>query len=274
MRQQFHNALKWSEQNRTGNAQWGYCNTTWIFWTYLSISVLSRQFSQSKSVPRNDCIEMVGFPWQLMHPLQLGKHSYLKQFTQNNNEAILLQIYHQKLLKILKNQQQKRNMTKNVSASNGNKIECTLLFFRIFSYLSFVASRWMPLRWMRKVLFVKMSMDKLFLTINWFLHPVSSPQPKALKSKMNNANFDIPQNSLQFRYKSYLYWIQHFWMVLQKVKWEFTCGLSSGRPNRGLLGTYPISASTATASSPHEIYMAPPSWFSTESTNKLWSKTK
>lgn len=43
--------------------------------SYLRISVLSRQFSQSKSDPRSDCIEIVEFPWQLIQPLQVGKHS-------------------------------------------------------------------------------------------------------------------------------------------------------------------------------------------------------
>lgn len=59
-----------------------YLNWLWNE-IYLSISVLSRQFSQSKSVPRNDWIEMVEFPWQLMQPLQLGRHSCWN-FTQTN----------------------------------------------------------------------------------------------------------------------------------------------------------------------------------------------
>lgn len=47
----------------------------------------------------------------------------------------------------------------------------------------------------------------------------------------------------------------------------FTCGLSSGKPNKGLLGTQPISDSTPAPSSPHVIYIAPPSCISKESEN-------
>lgn len=43
---------------------------------YPRISVLSRQFSQSSSAPRKACIDIVEFPWQLIQPLQVGKHSY------------------------------------------------------------------------------------------------------------------------------------------------------------------------------------------------------
>lgn len=47
---------------------------------------------------------------------------------------------------------------------------------------------------------------------------------------------------------------------LRAIYSKFTCGLSSGSPNNGLFGTYPISASTATPSSTHDIYIvAPPS---------------
>lgn len=53
---------------------------------------------------------------------------------------------------------------------------------------------------------------------------------------------------------------------------KFTWGLSSGRPNNGLFGTYPISASTATPSSTHDIYiLAPPSLFPTVSVIHLFS---
>lgn len=46
---------------------------------YLKISVLSRQFSQSRSGARNVWIDIVEFPWQLTHPPQDGKHSCFNQ---------------------------------------------------------------------------------------------------------------------------------------------------------------------------------------------------
>lgn len=42
---------------------------------HLKISEVSRQFSQSRSVPRRVCMDIVEFPWQLIQPPQVGKHS-------------------------------------------------------------------------------------------------------------------------------------------------------------------------------------------------------
>lgn len=47
---------------------------------YLRISLWSRHDPQSKSAPRNACIDIAEFPWQLIQPPQVGEHSFFVRF--------------------------------------------------------------------------------------------------------------------------------------------------------------------------------------------------
>lgn len=131
-----------------------YLNWLWNE-IYLSISVLSRQFSQSKSVPRNDWIEMVEFPWQLMQPLQLGRHSCWN-FTQTNylqpfDKTFLFWV----LIEIEQNQFEKLYSTSG--------IKCAIMILA-FNTIVFMKSKTMNLGTFDTI---KLPTKNIYCTIRW-----------------------------------------------------------------------------------------------------------